>query len=172
VDKPIKQYQSELEAEINEDREIHNKKPFQEKNNSSQQVEKTKSTTDPESGLFVKGEHERCFAYVANTACDRNGFVLGVSVDAGNVHDSQMFHAVYDNLGEIKENTQAVAVDSGYKTPGIMREIIKDGKIPCVPYKCPMTKDGFFYKNLFSISVNCRKLAKEIYHAKLLELLI
>ena len=149
VDKPIKQYQSELEAEINEDREIHNKKPFQEKNNSSQQVEKTKSTTDPESGLFVKGEHERCFAYVANTACDRNGFVLGVSVDAGNVHDSQMFHEVYDNLGEIKENTQAVAVDAGYKTPGIMREIIKDGKIPCVPYKRPMTKDGFFYKKEF-----------------------
>ena len=67
VNKPIKQYQSELEAEINEDREIHNKRPFQEKNNPSQKVDKTKSTTDPESGLFVKGEHERCFAYYTTT---------------------------------------------------------------------------------------------------------
>ena len=120
MDKPIKQYQSELEAEINKDREIHEKQPFNPKNDSAQQVEKTKSTTDPESGLFVKGEHERCFAYVANTACDKNGFVIGVAVDAGNVHDSQMFHEVYNKLGEIKENTQAVAVDAGYKTPGIM----------------------------------------------------
>ena len=36
----------------------------------------TVSTTDPDSGMFVKGEHERQFAYEAHTACDRKGFVL------------------------------------------------------------------------------------------------
>ena len=35
-----------------------------------------RSTTDPDSGLFVKGEHKRQFAYEAHTACDRHGFVL------------------------------------------------------------------------------------------------
>ena len=40
------------------------------------------STTDPESGLFVKGEKERVFAYSFHTACDRNGFVLGAKVTA------------------------------------------------------------------------------------------
>lgn len=30
-------------------------------------IEKTVSTTDPDSGMFVKGEHERQFAYEAHT---------------------------------------------------------------------------------------------------------
>lgn len=44
------------------------------KKDDSKPKEKTisKSTTDPQSGLFVKAEHERCFTYVANTASDRN----------------------------------------------------------------------------------------------------
>ena len=61
-------------------------------------TEKTVSTTDPESGMFVKGEHERQFAYEAHTACDKNGFVLAVEVTAGNVHDSVAWDAVYDKV--------------------------------------------------------------------------
>ena len=34
-------------------------------------AEKTVSTTDPDCGMFVKGEHERQFAYEAHTACDK-----------------------------------------------------------------------------------------------------
>ena len=44
---------------------------------------------------------------------------------------------------------QAIAVDAGYKTPAIMKQIIDSGKVPCVPYKRPMTKDGFFKKHDF-----------------------
>ena len=46
------------------------------------------STTDPECGMYHKGEHEKQFAYEAHTVCDRHGMVLGVEVTAGNVHDS------------------------------------------------------------------------------------
>ena len=49
------------------------------------------STTDPESGVFHKGEHKKCFAYEAHTACDKHNFVLGVHVTPGNVHDSVAF---------------------------------------------------------------------------------
>ena len=54
---------------------------------------KKESTTDSDSGLFVKGEHERCF-------CLRcaNGFVLAFEVGAGNVHDGQMFHELYKKM--------------------------------------------------------------------------
>ena len=38
--------------------------------------------------MFVKGEHERQFAYEAHTACERHGFVLAVEVTPGNIHDS------------------------------------------------------------------------------------
>ena len=34
------------------------------------------STTDPECGVFHKGEHKKVFAYSANTACDKNNFIL------------------------------------------------------------------------------------------------
>ena len=79
------------------------------------------STTDPDSGLFIKGEHERCFAYSAQTACDKHGFVLDFEVGAGNVHDGQMFHELYKKMD--LSRTQIVAVDAGYKTPGVVREI-------------------------------------------------
>ena len=44
--------------------------------------------------MFVKGAHERQFAYEAHTACDKHGFVLGVEVTAGNVSDSAAWDAV------------------------------------------------------------------------------
>lgn len=59
-------------------------------------VEKTVSTTDPDCGLFVKGEQERQFAWEAHTACDRKGFILGVHVTAGNVRDSFTWDPLYD----------------------------------------------------------------------------
>ena len=34
------------------------------------------STTDPDSGYYHKGEHEKCFIYTHQTISDENGFVL------------------------------------------------------------------------------------------------
>ena len=61
----------------------------------------------------------RQLAYVANTACDRHNFVLGFHLGAGNIHDSQMFHEVFKKLEAFKSEIKAVAVDAGYKTPGM-----------------------------------------------------
>ena len=60
----------------------------------------TRSVTDPDSGLFVKGDHKRQFAYEAHTACDKHGFVLETVVTPGNVHDSVAFDDVYDRVTE------------------------------------------------------------------------
>ena len=124
-----KRYAEELLEEINNDRVAHGKKPFdndsdddndkkppksktqQKKNHTSKKKLKrrkeeakkktvTKSVTDPECGLFVKGEHKKQFAYEAHTACDRNGYVVGVEVTAGNVHDSEAFDDVYEEVVE------------------------------------------------------------------------
>ena len=145
VTKSARQYQDELDKEINNDRNRHGKSPLK-KDETPKETTRTVSTTDPDSGLFVKGEHERCMAYVANTACDRHNFILGFHVGAGNIHDSQMFHDVYKKMSPFADEIETVAVDAGYKTPGIMREILSSGKIPAVPYKRPMTKEGFFRK--------------------------
>ena len=148
VEKQAKQYQQQLDEEISLDREAHGKKPLKNEDLAGPPEMKNskQSKTDPESGLFHKGEHEKCFAYVANTACDRHNFILDYEVGAGNIHDSKMFDGIYQKLIEHFPEIEVVAVDAGYKTPWIMKQIIDSQRVPAVPYKRPMTKDGFFKK--------------------------
>ena len=42
--------------------------------------------------------YERQIAYKARTACDKRGYVLGVEVTAGNVHDSVAWDELYDKI--------------------------------------------------------------------------
>lgn len=57
VPKQTKRYAKELLAEVNQDREAHDKKPFDDNDKPTQEKETIQSTTDPDSGLFLKGEH-------------------------------------------------------------------------------------------------------------------
>ena len=161
-----KRYATELAEEVNLDREAHGKKPYddndsddeppkpkKERDNTSKKKLKrrkkeakkkqvTKSVTDPESGMFVKGEHKRQFAYEAHTACDKNGFILETEVTPGNVHDSVAFDDVYDKLTEKHPEIETVVADSAYKTPHIAKEIFDDGRVLSTTYKRPQTMKG------------------------------
>ena len=146
-----KHYHDELQKEIEQDREDHGKKPPKspkQPDNGDEPPAKTvkKSTTDPECGLFHKGEHKKEFAYTTHVACDKHGFVLGTDVSAGNVHDSVMFDELYRNVHKNFSEIEMIALDSGYRTPWIMKQIFDSGVLPSIPYKCPMTKKGFFRK--------------------------
>ena len=68
----------------------------------------TESTTDPDSGVFQKGEHRKCFAYEAHTVCDRRGYVLETEVTPGNVHDSVAFDTVFER------HDRALSRSAGY----------------------------------------------------------
>jgi len=145
-----KHYHAELMEEINKDRESHGKKPLDDDDDDDDNTPTKnikKSTTDSECGLFHKGEHEKMFAYTAHVACDKNNFILGCDVSAGNVHDSVMFDGLYRNVLARFPEIEITAVDSAYKTPWIMKQIFDSGRIASTPYKRPMTKDGFFKKN-------------------------
>lgn len=146
-------YEELLKKEINQDRESHGKKPLKEKDKNHQPpcsggTEEPKtiksSTTDPESGWFRKGEHKHVFAYAIETACDKNGWILGYTVNPGNLHDSRTFKGLYDKIKEMGIKT--LVADAGYKTPAIAKLLLKDGIQPLFPYKRPMTKKGFFRK--------------------------
>lgn len=52
---------------------------------------KIESNTDKDSGMFFKNEKEKCFAYLAHTACDNNNFILDFHITSGNIHDSVAF---------------------------------------------------------------------------------
>ena len=166
-----KVYEEQLMKEINEDRETHGKKPFNDKNDktggnsfdkneteeaaekstkkstnfeNAKTKEVTVSTTDSECGVFHKGEHKKCFAYAAQTACDKHGYIMDVTLNPGNVHDSVAFDGLYDRLTSRFQEIKYAVIDAGYKTPWIAKKVIDDGRIPVLPYKRPMGKDGFF----------------------------
>lgn len=148
-----KHYQKELAEEINKDRIEHGKKPMKDYENNDDDDKNPpptknikQSKTDPECGLFHKGEHKVQFAYTAHTVCDKHNFVLGVEVAPGNVHDSVMFDMVYRNVLAKFPQIEMIGIDSGYKTPWIMKQIFDSGRLPATPYKRPMTKQGFFKK--------------------------
>lgn len=148
-------YEEMLKKEINEDREAHGKRPLKEKDdddntppsgggNSPEGKTIKESTSDPESGWFRKGEHKNVFAYAVQTACDKNGWILGYSIHPGNLHDSRTFKKLYDKIKRI--GIETLVADSGYRTPAIAKLLIDDGITPLFPYKSPMTKEGFFRK--------------------------
>jgi transposase len=139
----VKAYEEQLYKEINEDRENHGRKTLNnESKRNEEQREVTASTTDPDSGLFHKGEHKKCFAYSAHTVCDQNNFILEVEVTPGNIHDSIVFDTVYDRVTSRLPDVKVVTVDAGYKTPWICKKIFDDNRIPSMPYKRPMTRKG------------------------------
>lgn len=148
-------YEDLLKREINRDREAHGKKPLKDKDNddhdptppsgSAKEGKTIKSSiTDPESGWFRKGEHKHVFAYAIETACDKNGWILGYTVNPGNLHDSRTFKGLYDKIKEL--GIETLVADAGYKTPAIAKLLMDDGIQPLFPYKRPMTKEGFFKK--------------------------
>lgn len=152
VAQAAKVYAEQLREEVNAEREKLGKAPIEDHDDDDKdggapggggEREITVSTTDPESGLFVKGEHERQFAYEAHTACDKRGYILGVKVTAGNVHDSVAWDGLYEKVSE-KFDVKYVAMDAGYKTPWIAKRILDDGKIPIMPYtRSSGKKDGY-----------------------------
>jgi len=135
VAKTAKIYDEQLRTEVNAEREELGKSAIEEKDDDNEppKTGKTVSTTDPDSGMYVKGEHERQFAYEAHTVCDQRGFVLDVEVTAGNVHDSVAWDAVYDRVSS-NFDVAFVTMDAGYKTPWIAKKILESGQIPILPY--------------------------------------
>ena len=165
-----KRYAEELMQEVNADREAHGKKPLasdedddsdeqntpappkkKKDNTSKKKLKKRKkeakktvtvSTTDPDCGLFVKGDHKRQMAYEAHTVCDVHGVVLDVEVTSGNVHDSVPFDDLYERVTKKFEDVHAFVADSAYKTPHICKLVFGDGKILSTAYTRPRTMKG------------------------------
>lgn len=172
-----KRYAKELMEEVNADREEHGKKPFDDndnneppkpskptKNTSKKKLARrkkmkkvTKSLTDPDSGLFVKGDHKRQFAYEAHTACDKHGYILETVVTPGNVHDSVAFDDVYDKVTDKFPEVKTIVADSAYKTPHICKKIFSDNRVLSTAYKRSMTMKGGheWWKYVYDEEYNC-----------------
>ena len=149
VAKAARVYAKRLREEVNEERAKLGKPPVEEEDGDGHggggTTEQVVSTTDPECGMYHKGEHEKQFAYEAHTVCDRHGMVLGVKVTAGNVHDSVAWDEVYEQTARRFPEIQYVTMDAGYKQPWIAKRILEDGRLPILPYTRPhgTRREGF-----------------------------
>ena len=142
IDEECKAYQEELDKEIDaycKERGLKQPKPIELKKKT-----KKVSQTDPECGIFNKGEHEVQAAYLAQTICDDNGIVLETQVNPANLHDSTTFKEPYMKVlkqyGVGEGKICSIALDAGYKTPAVLREVIESGVTPLLPYTAPKGK--------------------------------
>ena len=137
-------YTAQLLEEVNEDREKHGKDPFDGDDNPPKEKTVNTSQTDPDSGIFHKGEHKKCFAYEAHTACDRHGYIMEAMVTAGNVHDSVAFDELYAKLIRMYPEIQTIVADAGYKTPWICKQVMDDKRALSLPYTRAKGKKDLF----------------------------
>ncbi len=148
VRKETRAYEAKLQEELNQDRVDHGNKPFPPDKFEKEEVKEIKeSTTDPESGYYVKDERTKQFAYSFHAAADRYGFILGAVVTPGNVHDSHMLQPLVEKVMEKVKKPLAVAADAAYKTPAITKFLFEHEIQPALPYTRPKTKDGFLRKH-------------------------
>ena len=113
------------------------------------------SKVDPDSGMFVKGEHERHFAYVDQVACDRFGWVLGFDVNPGNMHDSKAFLPFFKKQ-LLKYNPDVVCGDAAYNNISIARFTEENNVQLLAPYIAPKrNKDSFNKGFKYFLEANC-----------------
>ena len=118
VRKETRAYEAKLQEELNIDREKNGKKPLPKEKFEREEFKEIKeSTTDPESGYYVKDERTKQFAYSFHAATDERGFVLGAIVTPRNIHDSHILQPLVEKAIEKVKKPLAVAADAAYKTP-------------------------------------------------------
>ena len=149
VDQKAKFMSEQLDVEINLDRKKHAKK-FLKPAKKGEAKSKKQSTTDPDSGWFHKGEHKEVFAYNAQVACDKHGWALAYTVEAGNIHDSQAFPVLFAKLEPF--SPEFIIANSGYKTPSIAKFLLEKEITPVFPYTRPRVREAFYVLKTLSMT--------------------
>lgn len=150
-------FEKELRKDIQEERKSLGKDDDEDNNDTFtdgetgeiKELKETKkiniSSIDSESGMFVKGEHERVFAYVDQVACDKNGYILGFDVNPGNMHDSKAFLPFFENK-LLQLNPNVLCADAGYADKFIAKFLNDNNVQFLIPYVSPRGKKNEFDK--------------------------
>jgi len=159
-------YQIQMEKEIDEFRELNGRDKYHDDDNdsfgdgnsideetgevkeSNNTKEITVSKIDSDAGMFVKGEHERMFAYVDQVACDKHGWILGFDVNKGSMHDSKAFLPFFNNE-LLKYNPHTICADAGYASSLIAYNVQKENINFLIPYVAPKGQSQTFNKKKF-----------------------
>lgn len=129
-------YTKNLHEEMNQIRKKENKKEI----DFNQKKKVAISRTDPESGMFHKGEKEKQLAYSVQTAVDENGWVMGCKTTAASVNDNNSGMEFVDELTDEFNETKHVVMDAGYTSPLLQDILLSKGIMPVLPYHRPKGK--------------------------------
>ncbi|MDE7213281.1 MAG: IS1182 family transposase [Anaeroplasmataceae bacterium] len=135
VEASYNKYVEKLHEEINEVRKSEGKREIEFKEAKREYISKT----DPECGMFHKGEKERQLAYSTQVACDENGWVTNAKVYPGNMNDNNSGTDFIEEISQDKEVKNTV-MDAGFTSPVLLNETIELGITPVVPYTSPKGK--------------------------------
>ncbi|WP_461671142.1 transposase, partial [Mycobacterium tuberculosis] len=153
VQKTPLEYLEELHEAVNEDRELHEKKPLAPK----EEVEITKhkiSVTDPDCGLMKRHNKPEGFHYLDHRTVDHKfNIITDVHVTPGNVHDATVY---FERLMRqiqtfgFDSTLEAVLLDSGYMTPYICKKTVEMGIFPVIHYRQASSTPGQLAKGDFN----------------------
>jgi len=153
VEQSPKSYIEELNAAIEEDRKINEKKPLKKREEVSETKEIKVSTTDPESGYMVRDGKPEGFFYLDHRTVDHKyNIITDVHVTPGNVHDSvpyvERLKYQIEKFG-FTETIEAVALDSGYLTSHICKKLHSENLFAVIGGRAYTPVKGLFKKYQF-----------------------
>jgi hypothetical protein len=127
IEKSPREYLSDLEEAVNEDRVEHGKKTLKPREEVTEEKEIKVSTTDPDSGYMVRDGKPEGFFYLDHRTVDHKyNIITDVHVTPGNVHDSVPYLKRLDYQIEkfgFDETLEAIALDAGYLTTPICKAL-------------------------------------------------
>jgi transposase len=151
VEKSVKDYMSELDKAIDEDRIAHGKKPLKKTENLPETKTIKVSTTDPESGYMVRDSKPEGFFYLDHRTVDsKHNIIVDVHVTPGNVNDVDPYLSRLDRIIEtFKFNVKYVGLDAGYFTNHICKGLADRNIISAIAFRLGPHEKGKYTKNRF-----------------------
>jgi len=136
VDQAPRDYISDLESAIQDDRQDHGKKPLKPTDKPPGKRRIKKSLTDPDSGYMCRDRKGEGFYYLDHVTTDaRHNIITDVHVTPGNVHDSVPYLDRLDHqMDKFNLGVEAVSLDAGYNTAPICKGLHDRGIFGVVPH--------------------------------------
>ena len=132
VTQSTKGYMEELDKSIDKDREDHEKKPLDNRDDddrNSSTKEMKQSTTDPQIGFMHRDGKPKGFFYLDHRTVDRKlNIITDVFVTPGNVNDVDPYiKRLKTQISKFGFDTKYVGLDAGYNTNIICRDLSNMG---------------------------------------------
>lgn len=151
VSKSRGDYLEALDADIEQDRAAHGKKPLKEKPREPVIKETKISTTDPDSGYMVREGKPKGFFYLDHRTVDgAHAIITDSYATPANVHDSIVYLARLDRQRKRFDfDISAVGLDAGYASAGICKGLEDREITGVIGYRRPNHRKGYLYKRAY-----------------------